>query len=163
MVPSTVTGSPRLEVICSIVSMIVASKSSRLLGNDLIGFAEPERDCGLSVLCPAPGQTKCWIVASEEYRLLIEPKLRTCVRTIASCSKSPTRTIGRYVSFDGVAELSAVTTDAGDPTSDALVDYYSAVTGKSRDDWPTYREAMVAEQRLLVTFRPTTVTGQING
>ncbi len=66
-----------------------------------------------------------------------------------------------YVAFDGVAELSDVTTEPSDATNDALVEYYRAIAGE-HDDWPSYRQAMIDEGRLLVTVRPKTAVGQIN-
>ncbi len=67
-----------------------------------------------------------------------------------------------YVSFDGTAELSAVTTEPGDATSDALCAYYEQVAGGPHDDWDEYRAAMVAEKRLLVRFTPTSAVGQVH-
>ncbi len=67
-----------------------------------------------------------------------------------------------YLSFDGTVELSPVTTDVGDATADALVAYYEKVAGEAHPDWDEYRRAMVDEGRLLVTFRPTSVVGQIH-
>ncbi len=66
-----------------------------------------------------------------------------------------------YASFDGVVELSAVTTAPNDATADALVAYYEDVAGKPHPDWAEYRQAMVDEGRLLLTLRPTSVVGQI--
>ena len=68
-----------------------------------------------------------------------------------------------YLSFDGTAELTAMTTDPGDATADALVEYYRAVAGKEHPDWDEYRAAMVAERRLLLRLTPTSVVGQIHG
>lgn len=67
-----------------------------------------------------------------------------------------------YLSFDATAELSAVTARPGDPASDALVDYFRAVTGTEHPDWDEYRTAMVEEKRLICTIGPTGVVGQIN-
>ncbi len=67
-----------------------------------------------------------------------------------------------YLSFDGTVELTAVTTDPGDATSDALVDYYDSVAGKAHPDWDEYRRAMIEEGRLLALFTPTSVVGQIH-
>jgi len=67
-----------------------------------------------------------------------------------------------YLSFDGVAELSSVTTAPGDATSDALVAYYEQVAGTPHPDWDEYRRAMVDEGRLIVRLRPSSVVGQIN-
>jgi PPOX class probable F420-dependent enzyme len=67
-----------------------------------------------------------------------------------------------YLSFDGTAELSPVTTSTGDETNDRLVAYFRAVRGEEHPDWDEYRRAMVDQGRLLVAFTPTTVVGQIN-
>jgi PPOX class probable F420-dependent enzyme len=67
-----------------------------------------------------------------------------------------------YLSFDGTVELSPATTATNDATADALVAYYESVAGQAHPDWPEYRQAMVDEGRLLVTFRPTSVVGQIH-
>ena len=67
-----------------------------------------------------------------------------------------------YLSFDGTVELSPVTTEPGDGTSDALVAYYEQVAGKAHPDWDEYRAAMIDEQRLLVRFTPTAVVGQLH-
>ncbi|MDG2262419.1 MAG: PPOX class F420-dependent oxidoreductase [Actinomycetota bacterium] len=66
-----------------------------------------------------------------------------------------------YLSFDGTVELTDPTTDPGDATSDALVDYFERVAGKSHPDWHEYRQAMIDERRLLALFTPASVVGQI--
>lgn len=66
-----------------------------------------------------------------------------------------------YLSFDGTAELSPVASSTDDTTSDGLVDYYERVAGKAHPDWDEYRQAMVDEGRLILSFRPTSVVGQI--
>jgi len=67
-----------------------------------------------------------------------------------------------YLSFDGTVELSPAAVAVDDPTSDRLVAYYELVAGKAHPDWAEYRQAMVDEKRLLVTFTPASVVGQIN-
>jgi PPOX class probable F420-dependent enzyme len=67
-----------------------------------------------------------------------------------------------YLSFDGRVELTPVCTAPDDATADELVTLYEAVTGGPHPDWDEYRTAMVDEGRLVVHFRPTSVTGQIN-
>ncbi|MFT7648629.1 MAG: PPOX class probable F420-dependent enzyme [Candidatus Poriferisodalaceae bacterium] len=66
-----------------------------------------------------------------------------------------------YLSFDGIAELSEVTTDPGDATSNQLVAYYEAVAGQAHPDWNEYRQAMIDEGRLLARLAPTSVVGQM--
>jgi PPOX class probable F420-dependent enzyme len=65
-----------------------------------------------------------------------------------------------YLSFDGTVELSDVTTRPGDATNDALCAYYQAVAGRPHPDWDEYRQAMVADKRLVARFLPASVTGQ---
>ena len=67
-----------------------------------------------------------------------------------------------YVSFDGTVELSPVTTDSTDETSNALVAYYEAVAGKAHPDWAEYRQAMIDEGRLIARFTPQSAVGQIH-
>lgn len=67
-----------------------------------------------------------------------------------------------YVSFDGLVELSPVTTSPDDAASDALVEYYEGVSGAPHPDWDEYRAAMIAEGRLIASFTPTSAVGQIN-
>lgn len=66
-----------------------------------------------------------------------------------------------YLSFDGTVELSDVTTSPDDAAADRLVAYYRALAGE-HDDWADYRQAMIKEKRLIATFTPTSVVGQIN-
>lgn len=66
-----------------------------------------------------------------------------------------------YLSFDGTVTLSPVAMDPGDASCDGLVAYYEKVAGKPHPDWDEYRAAMVAEGRLLVSFTPTSVVGQV--
>ena len=59
-----------------------------------------------------------------------------------------------YAVLECDAELSAVTTDPHDVTADELVALYSAVAGKDHPDWAEYRDAMVADQRVVLRLRP---------
>jgi PPOX class probable F420-dependent enzyme len=68
--------------------------------------------------------------------------------------------IWSYLAFDGTVELSPVTVEAGDPTSDRLVAYYEQGTGQAHPDWDEYRQAMIDDRRLLARFTPTSVVGQ---
>ena len=67
-----------------------------------------------------------------------------------------------YLSFDGTAELSAVTTSPEDETSNALVALYEAIAGEPHSNWDEFRKAMIDEGRQIATFTPTSVVGQIN-
>ncbi len=67
-----------------------------------------------------------------------------------------------YVSFDGVADLSATTTEPNDETADALAEYFEAVSGKPHPDWDEYRQAMIDEQRLLATITVGSAVGWLH-
>lgn len=67
-----------------------------------------------------------------------------------------------YLSFDGTVDLSDVTTEPGDATSDLLVALYEAISDEPHSDWDEYRRAMVDQQRLVARFTPTSVVGQLN-
>jgi PPOX class probable F420-dependent enzyme len=67
-----------------------------------------------------------------------------------------------YVALDGIVELTPVTTEPGDATSDALCAYYEQVAGAPHEDWDEYRRAMVAEKRLLVRLTPRSAVGQVH-
>jgi PPOX class probable F420-dependent enzyme len=68
-----------------------------------------------------------------------------------------------YASFDAEVTLTPTCQAVDDEVADALVAYYSAVSGGPHPDWDQYRRAMVAERRLLAHVDPRSVTGQING
>ena len=63
-----------------------------------------------------------------------------------------------WASFDGTVTLSPVIQDTDDEVADALVAYYRRANGE-HDNWAEYRQAMVAERRLLLTFTATAATG----
>lgn len=67
-----------------------------------------------------------------------------------------------YLAFDGTVTLLPVAKAVDDATCDALVTYYKAVTGGEHPDWAEYRQAMVDEGRLIATFTPTGVVGQLH-
>ncbi len=63
-----------------------------------------------------------------------------------------------YVVIEGEAELSEVTTSPDDATAEELVAYYRGMQGE-HPDWDEYREAMIADQRLVLRIRPTRAYG----
>lgn len=60
---------------------------------------------------------------------------------------------GSYVVFEGDATVSPAAAAIDDATTDALVALYRDIAGE-HPDWQEYREAMVAEQRVVVTLQP---------
>jgi PPOX class probable F420-dependent enzyme len=67
-----------------------------------------------------------------------------------------------YVVLEGDAELSPVATTTDDPTVDELVEMYRAMQGE-HPDWDEYRAAMVTDERVVLTLRPTHAYGMIQG
>lgn len=67
-----------------------------------------------------------------------------------------------YVVLEADAELSPVATTTDDPTVDELVEMYRAMQGE-HPDWDDYRAAMVTDQRVVLTLRPTHAYGMIPG
>lgn len=66
-----------------------------------------------------------------------------------------------YLSFDGTVELTAPAVTPDDATADLLVDYFRSISGE-HSDWAEYRQAMVDEGRLIATFTPLAVVGQLH-
>ncbi|MEU1995973.1 MULTISPECIES: PPOX class F420-dependent oxidoreductase [Nocardia] len=65
-----------------------------------------------------------------------------------------------YAVLEGTVELTPVAAAPGDPTVDALVDYYRTANGE-HPDWDEYRAAMVTDRRALVLFTPTHAYGML--
>ena len=63
-----------------------------------------------------------------------------------------------WAGFDGHVELSDVAMQPDDDVVDQLVDYYRRGNGE-HEDWDAFRQAMVADQRLVATFVATSATG----
>lgn len=65
-----------------------------------------------------------------------------------------------YAVVEGVADLSAVAQDPSDETVEELVALYRAMRGE-HPDWPDYRRAMVADQRLVLRIHPERAYGML--
>jgi PPOX class probable F420-dependent enzyme len=63
-----------------------------------------------------------------------------------------------YVVAEGEAELTPVTRTVDDAAADELVEVYRAIAGE-HPDWDEYREAMVADERLVLRIPVTRVYG----
>ncbi len=68
-----------------------------------------------------------------------------------------------YVVFDGTAQLSPPAAEPTDQVVDELVDLYRQIRGEDHPDWDDYRRAMVAERRVVLSFRPASAYGQLRG
>jgi PPOX class probable F420-dependent enzyme len=64
----------------------------------------------------------------------------------------------QWAVLEGTIELSPVAADPHDATVDLLVAYYKGANGE-HDDWEDYRAAMVADKRLVLSFRPERAYG----
>jgi len=69
-----------------------------------------------------------------------------------------TGNFGPYAVAEGDADLTPVATAVNDATVDELVDLYRTISGE-HPDWDEYREAMVADKRLVLRLRVTHVYG----
>jgi PPOX class probable F420-dependent enzyme len=65
-----------------------------------------------------------------------------------------------YVVVEANVELTPVAASPDDDTVDRLVEYYRAVAGE-HDNWDEYRQAMVDDQRLILTLTPTHAYGML--
>ncbi|MGW3964667.1 PPOX class F420-dependent oxidoreductase [Amycolatopsis sp. NPDC005003] len=65
-----------------------------------------------------------------------------------------------YVVAEGRASLTAPAAAPDDDTVEALVDYYRRAAGE-HPDWAEYREAMVADQRVLLTVHVEKLLGLV--
>jgi PPOX class probable F420-dependent enzyme len=55
-----------------------------------------------------------------------------------------------FLVAEGTVELTPVTVDPHDAVADELVEHFRTVRGAEHSDWDEFREAMVADQRLIV-------------
>lgn len=65
-----------------------------------------------------------------------------------------------YVVVEAHVELTPVAESVDDHTVDQLVEYYRSVAGE-HDNWDEYRQAMVDDQRLILTLTPTHAYGML--
>ena len=65
-----------------------------------------------------------------------------------------------YVVVEGSAELTPPAAARDDATVEALVDYYRRASGE-HPDWAEYREAMVTDQRVLLTIHVEKLLGLV--
>ena len=64
-----------------------------------------------------------------------------------------------YTVVESTAELTSVTASPDDATADELVALYQAISGEHAN-WDEYRQAMIAQQRLVIRLRVEHVYGQ---
>jgi PPOX class probable F420-dependent enzyme len=66
----------------------------------------------------------------------------------------------QWVVAEGTASLSDVTTAPDDAAADELVDVYRAIAGE-HPDWDEYRQAMIAQRRLVFRLPVERFYGQV--
>ena len=66
-----------------------------------------------------------------------------------------------YVVVEADVQLTAVAASPYDDTVDQLVEYFRAVADE-HDNWDEYRQAMVDDQRLIMTLTPTHAYGMLH-
>lgn len=86
-------------------------------------------------------------------------KTRNLRRDPAASLYVPGDSFWSYVVLDGTVDLSPVATSPDDPTVEELVELYRAISDGEHPDWTEYRQAMVAEQRLVAHLHPTRAYG----
>jgi PPOX class probable F420-dependent enzyme len=133
---------------------------------DALAFARPRRN-GVLTTQRANGRPQ---LSNISYHLGDNGKVRISVTATRAKTKNLMRTpaaslyvagddFWEFVVIDADAELSAVAQSPDDAATDALVDLYRSIVGE-HPDWQEYREAMVADQRLVITLHPTHAYGQ---
>ncbi|MFT4864235.1 MAG: PPOX class probable F420-dependent enzyme [Ilumatobacter sp.] len=65
-----------------------------------------------------------------------------------------------YAVVEADVELTPVAASPSDDTVERLVEYYRSVAGE-HDNWNEYRQAMVDDQRLVLTLTPTHAYGML--
>jgi PPOX class probable F420-dependent enzyme len=68
-----------------------------------------------------------------------------------------------YAVLEGHAELTPVAAAPDDATADALVEVFRAIRGSDHPDWAEYRQAMVADSRLVLSFTVEYAYGSVRG
>ena len=67
-----------------------------------------------------------------------------------------------YVVLDGTVALSPVAASADDPVVEELIEMYRLAQGE-HPDWDEFRQAMVAQGRIVATLTATHAYGQVQG
>ena len=67
-----------------------------------------------------------------------------------------------YAVVEGDATIAPVTVAPGDATSLLLREVYEHIAQQPHPDWDEFDRAMIAEQRVVLSFRPTHAYGMLN-
>jgi PPOX class probable F420-dependent enzyme len=103
----------------------------------------------------SPQMSPVGVTADEDGRLLISS--RTTAYKTRNLRRDPRAWVcvlpdafyGRWIQVEGEVEIVELP-DA----MELLIDYYRRISGE-HPDWDEYRQAMVAEQRVMLLIRPT--------
>jgi PPOX class probable F420-dependent enzyme len=67
-----------------------------------------------------------------------------------------------YVVVEGTAELSPPSERTDDATVEELIEVYRLIAGREHPDWDEYRQAMVADGRLVLTLHVERLYGWLS-
>jgi PPOX class probable F420-dependent enzyme len=101
----------------------------------------------------------------SDVTYVLDPAART-IRVSITASRAKTKNMRRdprvslhvrpqgwgYAVVEGVARLGEVTRAVDDDAAEALVTLYRDARGEEHPDWDEYREAMVEQERLVLTI-----------
>lgn len=103
--------------------------------------------------------------AVEPRSLLVRISTRSPLAKTANLRRDPRVSLHAsstdgwsYVVAEGRAQLGAVAADPHDATVDELVEHYRSLNGE-HPDWDEFRQAMVDEERLVLSFVPERLYG----
>jgi PPOX class probable F420-dependent enzyme len=88
-------------------------------------------------------------------------KTRNLMRDPRASLHVTDQNFGTYCVIEGDVTCLPESADPNDATVDALVDWYRSMIGE-HPDWDEYRQAMVAERRLLLQLAPTRAYGMLS-
>ena len=95
-----------------------------------------------------------WDAATRSVRVSItddRAKTRNLRRDPRASYQVVTPDLGAWAVGEGIAELTPPAAEPHDATVEALVDLYRTLAGE-HPDWDEYREAMVADRRVVLTL-----------
>jgi PPOX class probable F420-dependent enzyme len=73
----------------------------------------------------------------------------------------PGESFWQYAVLDGATQLSPPAADPNDAVVNELAEMYRRMRGEDHPDWNEYRQAMVSQRRVVLSFRPTSAYGQL--
>jgi PPOX class probable F420-dependent enzyme len=133
---------------------------------DALAFLRDHRN-GIVITLKADGrpQSSNVIYHADEQRVRVSvtstrAKYHNLVRDPRVSLHASSDDFWSYVVVEGEAELTPVAAAPDDATVEELVDLYRAMAG-DHPDWDDYRRAMVDDERVVLTLRPTHAYGMV--